>query len=79
MQTIQLSDLENNIYSIIELVNLSNESVLITDKGKPLVKIVPASSKKQDSWLGCMKDMGKITGDIISPIEDPNDWEVLSE
>jgi antitoxin (DNA-binding transcriptional repressor) of toxin-antitoxin stability system len=57
----------------------SNKSILITDKGKLLVKIIPVSSSEQDSWLGCMRGTGRIIGDIVSPIEDPKVWEVLSE
>jgi len=79
MQKIQLSDLEKNVHSIIKSINCSNETVLVVDKEKLLVKIVPVLSKKQESWLGCMKGTGKITGDIISPIEDLNNWEALSE
>jgi len=52
---------------------------MISDKGKFLVKIVPIPSPEPDSWLGCMRGKGKITGDIISPAEDTDNWEVLSE
>jgi hypothetical protein len=48
------------------------------NKGKLLVKIVPVSSPEQDSWLGCMNGTGKIVGDIVSPVENPKIWEVLS-
>ena len=40
------------------------------DKEKFLVKIVPGSYPEQESWLGCMRGKGRITGDIISPAED---------
>lgn len=39
-----------------------------SDKGKPVAKTVPISSA-EPSWLGCMKDTGKIVGDIMSPAE----------
>jgi len=78
MEEIQLSNFQNNCHTIIESVSRSNKSILITDKGKLLVKIVPVSSSERDSWLGCMNGTGKIVGDIISPVEDPKVWEVLS-
>ena len=27
-------------------------------------------------WLGAMRDMGEITGDIISPVSETSDWDV---
>ena len=27
-------------------------------------------------WLGAMRDMGEITGDIISPVSELSDWDV---
>jgi hypothetical protein len=34
---------------------------------------------KKKSWLGCLKDCTEIHGDIISPVMEENQWEVLSE
>ena len=78
MEQIQLSQFQENLQAIIAAVKRSDKSVLIMDKGKLLVKIVPVSSPGQ-SWLGCMKDAGKITGDIVSPAESLETWEVLSQ
>ena len=78
MEEIQLSNFQKNCHTIIEAVKRSNKSILITDKGKLLVKIVPVSISEQDSWLGCMNGTGKIVGDIVSPVEDPKVWDVLS-
>ena len=77
MEQIQLSQLQENVQAIIAAVRRSDKSVLISDKGKPIAKIVPVSSARP-SWLGCMKDTGKIVGDIVSPAEDLQAWEVLS-
>ncbi len=77
MEEIQLSNFQKNIYSIIDTVVHSRQPVLISDKGKSLVKIVPLSYSEQVSWLECMRGKGKIIGDIISPAEDTNAWEVL--
>ncbi|MGB5686874.1 MAG: type II toxin-antitoxin system prevent-host-death family antitoxin [Candidatus Electrothrix sp.] len=43
MEEIQLASLQKNIYGIIDSVIRSHRSVLISDKGKTLVKITPAS------------------------------------
>ena len=31
---------------------------------------------EQVEWLGAMRDMGEITGDIISPVSELSDWDV---
>ena len=79
MEKIQLSDFQKDLHNIIELVSHSYKPVWIADKGRILVKIVPVSTKEQNSWLGCMNDTGKIINDIISPAESLEAWEVLSE
>ena len=28
-------------------------------------------------WMGAMRDVGEIVGDIVSPAADPSDWEAL--
>ena len=77
MEEIQFFNFQNNIYGIINSVINSHDPVLISDNGKLLVKIVPISYPEQESWLGCMRGTGKITGDIISPAEDADNWKVL--
>jgi len=79
MEEIQVLNFQNNVYDIINSVINSHHPVLISDKGKMLVKIVPISHPEQESWLGCMRETGNITGDIISPAEDTGFWEVFSE
>jgi len=78
MEEIQLAHVQKDILSIINTVIQSHKPVLISDKGKSLVKIVPFSGSEPTSWLGSMRGTGKITGDIISPVEDSDVWEVLS-
>jgi len=76
MEQMELSQLQENVRAMIAAMRLSDKSVLISDKGRPIAKIVPVSSTEQ-SWLGCMKDTAKIVGDIVSPAESIEAWEVL--
>jgi len=75
MNKIQLSQFKSNCDTILEDVNQTHKSVVITQNGKSLAKIVPMLSTDQESWLGCMKGTGKVLGDIISPAEDTEAWE----
>lgn len=79
MKEVQLFNFQNNVYDVINSVINSHQPVIIRDEGKFLVKIVPVSYPEQKSWLGCMIGKGRITGDIILPVEDIDNWKVLSE
>ncbi len=79
MQEIQLSQFKKDFNNIIEIISHTHKPVMITNKGRLFLKIVPFISSKKDSWLGCMKVSGKIIGDIVSPVEKANIWEVLSK
>jgi DNA-damage-inducible protein J len=39
----------------------------------------PPGDNQNTSWLGCLEDCTEIHGDIISPVMDENQWEVLAE
>jgi hypothetical protein len=38
----------------------------------------PPKDNQGTSWLGCLEDCTEIRGDIVSPVMDENQWEVLS-
>lgn len=77
MEQIQLSRFQENMQAVIAAVKLADKPVLITDRGQLLVKIVPVSNH-DESWLGCMRDRGRIRGDIVSPAETEGVWEALA-
>jgi antitoxin (DNA-binding transcriptional repressor) of toxin-antitoxin stability system len=57
-------------------VRSTREPVLITKKGRPVAKLVPAESQPEDIF-GCLKDEIKIVGDIESPIVPWQEWDAL--
>ncbi len=79
MKEIQLSELKKDLNSILMSISRSDQSVLIADKERLLVRIVPVTPAAKSSWLGSMRGTGKIVGDIVSPVEEPDSWEVLAE
>jgi hypothetical protein len=38
---------------------------------------VDTASRDNLSWLGCMAGTGEIVGDIISPVIEAEEWEVM--
>jgi prevent-host-death family protein len=59
---------------VMDEVNSTRQPVLITKKGKPVAKLVPAA-EPPDDFLGKLSGVMKIVGDITQPIEEPDAWE----
>lgn len=61
--------------AVMEKVRTTREPVLITKRGRPVVKLVPADEAPE--FLGRLQGVVRIQGDIESPIEPLESWEVL--
>ncbi|HEX6559750.1 MAG TPA: type II toxin-antitoxin system prevent-host-death family antitoxin [Longimicrobiales bacterium] len=57
---------------LMEQVREEGIELVITKRGKPVAKLVPAEPRK-DSPFGWMKGKGRILGDIVHT--DPEDYE----
>jgi prevent-host-death family protein len=62
--------------AVMDEVQAKRESVLITKRGKPVVKLVPADRNTDDIY-GFLAGQGSITGDVVSPALSPDDWGEL--
>lgn len=75
---IAISEFKATCLKLLDQINKTGNSVLVTKHGEPIALVSPAPKPpKPKTWLGKFKAHGKITGDIISPATDENDWEVL--
>ncbi|HEV3307289.1 MAG TPA: type II toxin-antitoxin system Phd/YefM family antitoxin [Candidatus Sulfotelmatobacter sp.] len=59
--------------AVMDEVQSRREAVLITKRGKPVAKLVPAD-KDDDDFYGFYTGKGKITGDVVSPAFSPEEW-----
>ena len=57
---------------VMEGVRKSRKPVIVSKRGKPLVKIVPVEEDRPVPLFGYMKGTIKIVGDIVHP--DPEPW-----
>ncbi len=73
MKKMAAGQFKNTCLAVMDEVQKSGEPVLITKRGKPVAKLVPAAKKGEDIF-DCLADRAKIVGDIMSstPLED---WE----
>jgi antitoxin (DNA-binding transcriptional repressor) of toxin-antitoxin stability system len=60
----------------MEEVRTKRVTVLITKKGRPVAKLVPADDDADDVF-GSLRGVLEITGDVESPVVAPEDWKVL--
>jgi prevent-host-death family protein len=75
MKTISASEFKKRCASVVTEVHSTRESVLITKRGKPIARLVPAG--RPPKFIGRLKGIIKIVGDIESPVEPPEAWKVL--
>ena len=76
MKKIPAGEFKTHCLSVMERVRTTREPVIITKRGRPVVKLVPAEEVSQD-FLGHLEGVVKILGDIESPIEPSEAWNIL--
>jgi len=76
MKKMAAGSFKTNCLSVMDEVQATHESVLITKHGKPVAKLVPAS-EQGDEIFGFLAGKGTITGDVVSPALSAEDWGSL--
>lgn len=76
MEEVSISEFKAKCLAIIERVRKTKKPVRITRHGKPVAELMPPLPTAKDrDWIGSMEGKIKITGDIVSPVIDMNDFE----
>lgn len=76
MRRVGASEFRAQCLKMIEQVRRTNAPILITERGRPVAKLVPAGKPSRDI-LGCLAGIIEIVGDIESPVVAPETWEAL--
>jgi prevent-host-death family protein len=74
MKIVAAADFKARCLILMEDVRKTREPVVITKRGKPVAKLVPLD-KSGDEFIGRLKGLIEIVGDIESPVVPPEDWE----
>ncbi len=78
MQEISATEFKANCLAVIQRVRKTGKPVAITRYGKPVAEIVPVKApKRKKSWIGSMAGTAEILGDIVRPVIDESDWDML--
>jgi len=77
---VAISEFKAKCLSLLDQVQKTKKPILVTRFGKPIAEVIPASPKAvAGDWIGSMKGTFEILGDIVSPADDEQDWEVLRD
>jgi prevent-host-death family protein len=71
MKTIAAGEFKARCLTLMEDVRSTREPLVITKRGKPVAKLVPADEDKDD-FIGRLEGVFRVVGDIESPIDG---WE----
>jgi prevent-host-death family protein len=82
IREIGVSEFRTKCFSFVTQVEKTKVPIRLTKRGKAIADVIPiAAPVKEDrrDWLGSMAGTIKITGDIVSPVIDLNDFDVFSD
>ena len=76
MKTMGAGQFKARCLKVMDEVQKTREPLVITKRGKPVAKLVPADRPATDVF-GCLRGVVRSVGDIESPVVPPEDWEAL--
>jgi prevent-host-death family protein len=76
MKQMRASAFKARCLAVMDDVQATGEPVIVTKRGKPVVKVVPIRLEKDDIF-GSMSDEVKIVGDIESPVVPLKAWKIM--
>jgi prevent-host-death family protein len=79
MKEVAISEFKAKCLALLDQVQKTKRPIVVTRFGKPVAEVFPPSPKSARDWIGSMRDEIKILGDIVSPANDLEDWEVLRD
>lgn len=80
LREVAISEFKAKCLALLERVRATKEPIRITRFGKPVAEVMPPTAvEDRKSWIGSMKNSMRITGDIVSPATDEDEWEVLRD
>lgn len=80
MQEVAISEFKAKCLALLEQVRRTRQPLRITRFGKPIAEVVPPTTViDRKKWFESMRDTFEIHGDIVSPANDEDEWEVLRD
>ncbi len=76
MKVISVAEFKAHCIEVLDHVRKTGESVVVTKKGRPFVKLLPVE-KPRKKLFGALAGKVKIIGDIEAPAISPKSWKIL--
>jgi prevent-host-death family protein len=76
MKQMRASTFKARCLAVMDDVQATGEPVIVTKRGKPVVKVIPIKPEKDDIF-GFMAGKAEIIGDIESPVVPLKDWKIF--
>ena len=67
---------KTNCLAIMDEVQAKHETVVITKHGRPVAKLVPVNTEKDDIY-NFLAGKGHVAGDVVSPAFSAEEWGEL--
>ncbi|MBI2207697.1 MAG: type II toxin-antitoxin system Phd/YefM family antitoxin [Candidatus Rokubacteria bacterium] len=77
MKTMPAGEFKARCLRVMEDVKKYRTPVVITKKGRPVAKLVPADPDPGIDLFGCMAGEFTYIGDVESPVVPPEAWDVV--
>ncbi|HYA89203.1 MAG TPA: type II toxin-antitoxin system Phd/YefM family antitoxin [archaeon] len=78
MKKMAAGKFKTHCLAVMDNVQATGEPVVVTKRGRPVVKVVPAASEGSDP-LGFLAGKFEIIGDIESPVVPLTAWKVTKK
>ena len=78
VDTVSISEFKAKCLGLLDRVKRTGRPLLITRRVEPIAEVVPApQARKEESWLGSAATTCTILGDLVAPVVEEDEWEVL--
>ncbi len=80
MTEVPISEFKAKCLALLERVNKTKQPIRITRHGKPVAEVIPpAVAMDRSALIDSLKGSIEFIGDIVSPANDEDEWEVLRD
>jgi len=67
---ISAADFKARCLKLMDRVDQSHEEIIVTKRGRPVVKLVPVNPQPEKPLFGYMRGSAIIHGDITAPLDE---------
>lgn len=75
MATVPATRFKAQCLELMDRVAERRTTYVITKRGKPVAKLVPADPPRKKSIFGCMADQTELVGDLDKPLWTEQQWK----